>query len=82
MIKFLGNNTNNFVESAFRLLKDSVLGRARAFNCVHLAEFVITKFEAAISNRLLDIAHGRTQLKHRRKEPMSSPARIVQVRMK
>ncbi|XP_067951719.1 uncharacterized protein [Watersipora subatra] len=71
-----GNNTNNFVEAAFRLLKDTVLHRARAFNCVHLTEYLITKFENSICNRLLDIAHGRTELRHRRKRPATSSATI------
>ncbi|XP_067932308.1 uncharacterized protein [Watersipora subatra] len=71
-----GNNTNNFVEAAFRLLKDGVLHRARAFNCVHSTEYLITKFELSICNRLLDIAHGRTELRHRRKRPATSSAVI------
>ncbi|XP_067936754.1 uncharacterized protein [Watersipora subatra] len=72
-----GNNTNNFVEAAFRLLKDAVLGRARAFNVCHLADFLITKFETVISNRLLDIAHGRQELKLRRKEPTRMKAIVT-----
>lgn len=79
MYLLVGNNTNNFVEAAFRLLKDAVLGRARAFNVCHLADFLIKKFETVISNRLLDIAHGRQELKLRRKEPTGMKAIVTHV---
>ena len=40
-------------------MKDFVFKRTRAFNCVHLAEYIINKFEVLVVGRLLDIAHSR-----------------------
>ena len=40
------SHTNNIVEAAFRVLKQTVLGRTRAFNVAHLLEFVCVHMEA------------------------------------
>ena len=37
-----GNNTNNFVEAAMRVLKDNVFYRVRAFNVIQLQDFILT----------------------------------------
>lgn len=40
-----GNNTNNFCETAMRVLKDRVLNRTKAFNVQQLVDFVCTRME-------------------------------------
>jgi len=38
-----GVNTNNYVESGMRILKDNVLQCTRAFNVVQLVDFLVTR---------------------------------------
>jgi MULE transposase domain len=55
-----GNNTNNYVEAAMRILKDQVLHRVKAFNIVQLVEFVTTRLDAHYRRKLLNGANNRT----------------------
>ena len=56
-----GNNTNNFVEAAMRVLKDQVLMRTKAFNIVQLADFIILRMNSYYQRRCIDAANNRTQ---------------------
>ena len=57
-----GNNTNNYVEAAMRVLKDKVFFRVRAFNVVQLLDFSLTRLEAYYERRLIDIANNRLDM--------------------
>ncbi len=52
------SHTNNIVEAAFRVLKQTVLGRTRAFNVAHLLEFVCVRMEANYMARFTMAANG------------------------
>lgn len=54
-----GVNTNNFVESGMRILKENVFERTRAFNVVQLFDFLVTRYDNYMKKRLLDVAHQR-----------------------
>ncbi|KAK0134006.1 hypothetical protein N1851_030442 [Merluccius polli] len=54
-----GNNTNNYVESAMRIVKDKVLHRLKAYNLTQLVDFITTRFEAYYIRRLTDFANNR-----------------------
>ena len=54
-----GHNTNNFVESAVKVVKEKVLHRLKAFNVTQLVDFVITRMEAYYVRRLTDVANNR-----------------------
>lgn len=54
-----GNNTNNYVESAMRVVKDKVLYRLKAYNLTQLVDFITTRFEAYYIRRLTDYANNR-----------------------
>src|SRR5205823_6184732 len=47
-----GNNTNNYVERSFGILKDIIFSRTQAFNSVQVFHFITVSME-----RLLGIAH-------------------------
>ncbi|XP_071947653.1 uncharacterized protein [Antedon mediterranea] len=55
-----GNNTNNYVESAMRVVKDKVLYRLKAYNVTQLMDFILTRMESYYARRLLDVANNRT----------------------
>jgi hypothetical protein len=52
-----GNNTNNYVERSFGILKDIVFARTQAFNCVQVFQFIITNMERFYEYRLLNFAN-------------------------
>jgi hypothetical protein len=52
-----GNNTNNYVERSFGILKDIVFARTQAYNCVQVFQFVIMKMERFYACRLLSFSH-------------------------
>src|SRR5256885_2613933 len=52
-----GNNTNNYVERSFGILKDIVFARTQAYNCVQVFQFVTTNMERFYVRRLLSFAH-------------------------
>ena len=52
-----GNNTNNYIERSFGILKDIIFARTQAFNPVQIFHFVIMSMERFYARRLLGIAH-------------------------
>ena len=52
------SHTNNIVEAAFRVLKQTVLGRTRAFKVVHLLEFVCVRMEVNYMAHFTIAANG------------------------
>lgn len=54
-----GTDTTNYVEALFRVLKDNILDRVKAFNITQLTDFILTRYETYLEQRLLDFAHGR-----------------------
>src|SRR2546429_461147 len=54
-----GNNTNNYVERSFGILKDLVFARMQAYNCVQVFQFITTNMERFYTLRLLSFAHRR-----------------------
>lgn len=54
-----GNVTNNFVESAMRVIKEQVFNRLKAFNVTQLFHFLVTRFTAYYERRLVDVANNR-----------------------
>ena len=54
-----GNNTNNFVEAQFLVLKDNVLNRTREVNVNGLFEKLTGEFIDHYKNKLLSVANGR-----------------------
>lgn len=51
-----GSHTNNYVESQFLVIKDSILRRQRQFNINMLLDKLMVEFEDHYKNRLLSIA--------------------------
>jgi len=63
-----GNNTNNYVERSFGILKDIIFSRTQAFNSVQVFQFVTKNMERFYQRRLLDFAnkhHGHLQIANR-----------------
>jgi len=54
-----GQNTNNFVEAAMRILKDKFFEKTRAFNIVQMVDFLIVRFSCYYERKLLDASHNR-----------------------
>ncbi len=61
--------TNNIVEAAFRVLKQTVLRRTRAFNVANLLEFVCVRMEANYMARFTMAANG-TLIRQMPRAPM------------
>ena len=53
-----GSNTMNYIEVAFRILKDCVFDRVMAFTLPQLVDFIVTRYEAYMEKRLLDFSSG------------------------
>lgn len=53
-----GNNTNNYIERSFGLLKDIIFARVQAYNIVQVFQFIATSMEHFYERRLLGIAHS------------------------
>src|ERR1044071_10271394 len=51
------NNTNNYVERSFGIMKDIIFARTKAYNPVQLFQFIITNMERFYERRVLGIAH-------------------------
>ncbi|KAF8791054.1 hypothetical protein HNY73_005983 [Argiope bruennichi] len=45
MLLTRGSNTTNYVESFFKVLKETILGRIEAFSLVKLLDYIVTKVE-------------------------------------
>eukprot|EP00057_Strongylocentrotus_purpuratus_P017444 XP_011671918.1 PREDICTED: uncharacterized protein LOC105441952 [Strongylocentrotus purpuratus] len=54
-----GNNTNNYVEAAMRILKDHIFERVRAYSPVQLLDFILVRMQGYYERRLTDLANGR-----------------------
>jgi hypothetical protein len=52
-----GNNTNNYIERTFGLMKDIIFARTQAYNPVQVFQFIIMSMERFYVRRLLGIAH-------------------------
>jgi len=56
-----GNNTNNYAEATFRVLKDIILTRLKAYNPLALLDFVVVVLEKYYCGRLLKASFGRLE---------------------
>nr|XP_033481204.1 uncharacterized protein LOC117256028 [Epinephelus lanceolatus] len=56
-----GHHTNNYAQSAMRVLKDKVLYRLKAYNITQLVDFVHTRLEAHYIRRLTDVANNQVR---------------------
>ena len=54
-----GNNTNNFVESSFRVLKEHIFHRRKSYNLVELLDVLITAGTKFYQQKFLDIGNNR-----------------------
>lgn len=54
-----GNNTDNPCEAGIKTLKDMVFRRLKAFNPVQLVDFLVTRYDCYIQNRLIDLMNNR-----------------------
>lgn len=54
-----GSHTNNFSESAIRVMKDQVLSRVKAFNLISLIDFVCTALEKVYTTRFTEFSNFR-----------------------
>lgn len=54
-----GNETNNYCEAMFRVLKDTILQRTKAFSIVQLFDFVTASFERYYFKKITEIINGR-----------------------
>lgn len=54
-----GHNTNNFVESSIRIVKDIILERCKAFNAVALLDFIASILDNYHKRRLISYASNR-----------------------
>ena len=52
-----GNNTNNYVERSFGIMKDIIFARTQAYNPIQVFQFIIMTMERFYERRLLGIAH-------------------------
>ncbi|XP_025087192.1 uncharacterized protein LOC112559914 isoform X2 [Pomacea canaliculata] len=57
-----GNDTNNYVEAAMRILKDRIFQRVRAYSPAQLLDFLLTSLPAYYERRLIDVANGRLDM--------------------
>ena len=58
-LRLRGNHTQNFVESMFRMVKDVIFQRAKAFNLVQMLDFIVNHLELYFERSLLNIAQSR-----------------------
>ena len=58
-IPLRGSNTTNYIEVAFRILKDCIFDRVMAFSLVQLVDFLVTRYEGYMEKRLIDFSSGR-----------------------
>ena len=52
-----GNNTNNYIERSFGIMKDIIFARTKAYNPIQIFQFIITTMERFYERRVLGIAH-------------------------
>jgi hypothetical protein len=51
------NNTNNYIERSFEIMKDIIFARTQAFNPVQVFQFIIINMKRFYACRLLRIAY-------------------------
>ena len=56
-----GHHTNNYVESAMRILKEKVFYRLKAYNVTQMVSFVTTRLEEYYIRRLTDVAKHQSE---------------------
>lgn len=54
-----GNHTNNHMESGFRILKERIFHRLKAYNLPQLTDFIVRRWSAHYIRKLLDISNNR-----------------------
>ena len=54
-----GNDTNNYCEAQFLVIKDEVLNRQKEVNVVGLLDKLTTEFDQHYHNKLLSVASGK-----------------------
>ena len=54
-----GNNTNNFVESSFRVLKEHIFNRRKCFNLVELLDVLYNAGTKFYKQKFIDIGNNR-----------------------
>ena len=54
-----GNNTNNYCEAQFLVIKDEVLNRQKEVNFVGLIDKLTTELDDHYKNKLLSISSGK-----------------------
>ena len=53
-----GNFTQNFVEAQFRVLKDEILQRVKAYNVNHIVDILVNDLEKHFKDKLLRVSSG------------------------
>lgn len=56
-----GNNTNNFCEAGFRILKDKILNRVKAFSIVQMFDFLTSNLENYYERKISDCINNRSE---------------------
>lgn len=51
------NNTNNYIERRFRILKDLVFARTQVYNCIQVFQFITINMKRFYMFQLLSFAH-------------------------
>ena len=59
-----GNNTSNFVEASFRVLKDFIFNRQKAYNLTELLDILFTENSNHYQRILIDVGNSRFNLTH------------------
>ncbi|KAK3923999.1 putative periplasmic serine endoprotease DegP-like [Frankliniella fusca] len=54
-----GHHTNNFCEACMRIIKDTILQRARAYNTVQLLDLLLTKLDKHFKRKLAFVVSNR-----------------------
>lgn len=62
-----GNHTNNFVESQFLVLKDTILRRVKEYNVIGLVDKLTVELQDHYKDKLLSIADGSFDGQYRRR---------------
>ena len=56
-----GHNTNNYAEATFRIIKDIILSRLKAYNPLALLDYIVVVLEKYYGGTLLAAAFGRVR---------------------
>jgi len=70
-------NTNNTIDRSVRIVKDKLFKRLKAFNIVHLVDFVMNKMEQYYFRRLVGVANCRQEKPLRHSRIFPKDQRIV-----